>query len=313
MTTAVLDDPAQHALFEANWLPRYPLAGVSKDGPKYRTSRERALKLPYLEANPLAMQSLIITDHDKGSADEIAGLTGLPAPSYVALNPFTRDGHIVYALATPVCLTDAARRSPVNLLARIESGLVHVLSGDVTYGGRITKNPTHRDHLALWGASEAVYSLKELAGALVELGALPRYEDKTTLVDSSVGRNVALFELVRKWSYRRRGDYQDATEWEQVVHAYTHDRNLVVIGDQFTRGPLADLEVLHLARSISRWTWRNIERTFQAEQARRGHNGGVVGGKSTSPAKRATSEAKREANRVRRTKFDAAAFVEAAL
>jgi len=303
-----IDDPRQRELFEMNWLCHRPLAGKSKDGPKYRMSRERALLLPYIEANPLAMQSLIVTDHDGGRADEIASLIGLPGPSYIALNPHTRSGHIVYTLAAPVCLTDAAHRAPVNLLARIEQGLCAVLDGDIAYGGRITKNPTHHDHLPLWAEPETVYTLRELAGALDGLGALPKYNEKTVLINSAVGRNVALFELIRTWSYRRRGSYQDATDWEQVVNAYAQDRNQVIIGDQFTRGPMTETEVRHLARSISRWTWRKITRTFSEEQTRRGRNGGLKGGRTgglaTGPTKGQMTPAKREANRTRRTKLD---------
>lgn len=247
------------------WLPRAPLAAAQKAGPYRRMKRATALTLPYIESNPTAMQSLVITDHDGGMADELPGLLGLPAPSWTALNPATRSGHIVYALGSPVCLTDNARRRPVNLLARIEAGLCTVLGGDYAYGGRITKNPTHDQHLPLWGPDTAVYGLKELAGALADIGALPRYDDRKAIQVSGVGRNVALFDLTRKWSYRRRGDYQDQAEWEDVVEAYAWDRNQVLIGEKFSRGPLDMTEVRHLARSISRWTWRNIAPVPTAE------------------------------------------------
>lgn len=55
-----------------------------------------------------------------------------------------------------VRLTDAGHRAPVNLLARIEQGLTDVLDGDIGYGGRITKNPTHTTHMPLWGEAEAL-------------------------------------------------------------------------------------------------------------------------------------------------------------
>lgn len=288
--------------FESLWLPRAPLASKYKAGGYRRRSRARALGMPYIEANPTCLQSLIITDHDGGDADQLPDRLGLPRPTYTALNPHTRSGHIVYGLGAPVCLTDAASRRPVNLLARIEAGLVDVLGGDTSYGGRITKNPCSEQHLPLWGPNTAVYGLRELAGALDDLGALPRYDrDRTQLVRSAVGRNVGLFDLTRQWAYRRRGDYKCADEWEEVVYAYAWDRNQTVIGEEFTRGPMGEVEVKHLARSISRWTWRNITRTFEDEQRRRGRRGGQV-----------MTEKKREANRVRATKFDHAAMLEAA-
>ncbi|MGX5360303.1 hypothetical protein, partial [Kocuria sp. KH4] len=46
-------------------------------------------------------------------------------------------------------------------------------------------------------------------------------------------------------------------------------KNLTAIAEEFTRGPLGEVEVLHLARSIARWTWRNItpELTTQRRKA----------------------------------------------
>lgn len=292
--------------FEGSWLPRAPLAGASKAGPYWRTTRETALALPYVEANPRALQSLIVTDVDSGDADELAGLLGLPAPSYVALNPHTKAGHVVYGLEHPVCLTDSANRRPVNLLARVETGFTTILGGDTAYGGRITKNPHHGEHTTLWGDFDNLYNLRDLAAALTALGALPRYDDRRALQVSAIGRNVALFDLARTWAYRRRGHYRDRTEWEEVVHAYAWDRNLTTIADNFTKGPMDPTEVKHLARSIARWTWRNITRTFEQEQARRGRNGGEKSGK-------VMTEAKREANRRRATKYDRITVLEQAL
>ncbi|GAA4971724.1 replication initiation protein [Kineococcus glutinatus] len=261
-----------------HWLPRAPLAGESKGGAYRRTSRERALTLPYVEANPSVLRSLVVTDHDGADADVMAALAGLPTPSYVAMNPHTRAGHIVYALDSPVCLTDAARRRPVNLLARIEHGLCTVLGGDVHYGGRITKNPHHaQQHLTLWGPQEAVYGLRDLAGALAGLGALPSAGDpRRNVTSSAVGRNVALFDHTRRWSYRRRGDFTSREEWGRAVFAAAWEHNETVIGDAFTRGPLSAAEVGHVSRSIAEWTWRRIRRTFSEEQARRGRSGGKL-------------------------------------
>lgn len=312
--------------FEEHWLPRRPLAGQSKSGGYYRTSRERALTMPYIESNPLCMKSLVITDHDGGRADEIAALCGLPVPSYIALNPITKSGHIVYAMAAPVCLTDAARRAPVNKLSRIEAGLNDVLGGDIAYGARTTKNPRHVEHLTLWGPDYAVYSLADLAAPLEKLGALPRWsgtrERRQKLAASGTGRNVDLFDLVRKWSYRHRGDYDQLSLWEQVVHDHAWDRNIDTVGPAFSRGPLEDTEVVQLARSIARWTWRNIKRSFSEEQARRGQAGGKASASKLSAEElarrqsnggRKMTEARREANRKRATKYNMDAIVAAAL
>lgn len=249
--------------FQEAWLPRRPLAGQRSGAERQlvlkRGSRERALQLPYIETNPTALRSLIVVDRDESDTDQIASLLGLPEPSWVAMNRFTGTGHVVFALAAPVCLTDAGRRAPVNLLARIEQGMTDVLGGDIAYAGRITKNPHHSEHLALWGDASASYSLRELAKALGDVGALPdRSRTGRALQDSAVGRNVALFELTRHWAYRARLRYDDSREWDEVVEAFSWEKNVTEVADHFSKGAMSQGEVHHLAKSVSRWTWRKI-------------------------------------------------------
>lgn len=266
-------------VFTDHWLPAKPLCADRKNGSYKRQTRARALEHPYIETNPLAMQSLIVTDHDGADADFIADLVGLPQPSWVAMNPHTRSGHIVYALESPVCLTDAARRAPVNLLARIEQGLTDVLGGDIGYGGRITKNPTHTAHMPLWGEAEALYSLRDLARALGDIGALPEpHRAAQTVLDSAVGRNVALFNLTRQWAYRARLRYTDYAEWSETVYAFASMKNASVIADEFSRGPMGEGEVAQVAKSIAGWVWVKI--TPEQTEANRKRWGSSLGKKS---------------------------------
>lgn len=284
--------------FEPHWLPRRPLSAPAKAASYARRSRRRALTHPYVEANPSALCSLVITDHDGGCADELPGLLGLPVPSYVALNPHTRSGHIVYALATPVCLTDAARRRPVNLLARIEAGLDTAFDGDLAYSHRVTKNPTHPDHLTVWGPAEAVYSLADLADPLAELGLLPKWrttrERRRQLSTAPTGRNVELFDTTRKWAYPRRGDFTELGRWEEAVLGHALRLNSTLIADSFSCGPLGENEVGHLARSIAHWTWRRITRSYREHQ-------GALGARGWTPERRAAVAARHEEYRQAQT------------
>lgn len=265
----------QSGWFAGTWLPRAPLASDHKTGPYFRHHRADALGMAYIEANPLVMQSLVVIDRDRTDTDLAADLAGLPRPTYVASNPHTGTGHIVYGLSSPVCLTDAAHRRPINLLARIEQGLTTVLDGDPAYGGRITKNPLVAPHVTLWG--DQLYELRTLARALDGIGALPDTNNpRKTLNASALGRNVALFDLTRAWAYRAIRTHWDGPQgtWETDVLAYAWQHNETVIANDFTRGPLAYTEVQHLARSIARWTWRNTTRdTFHARQTALGKRG----------------------------------------
>lgn len=309
-------------VFEEHWLPQRPYAGKKKAGGYYRTDRGRALTMPYVEANPTAMTSLVITDHDGGRADEIAALCGLPVPSWIAMNPHTRDGHIGYALKTPVILTDPARRGPVHLLARVEAGLNNVLAGDVAYAHKFTKNPTSDQHLTLWGPDYAVYDLKHLWQPIEDLGALPRYsttkERRKVLASSGTGRNVDLFDLTRQWSYRRRRDYEDWETWKRVVDDHAWDRNVDTVGPASNKGPMEAGEVRGIARSISTWTWDRITQTFSEVQATRGSRGGTATAAKLSESERqerarrggkTITTARQKANRERATKYDMSAII----
>lgn len=249
----------QRELFESVYLSRKPLSSNKKNGAYRRRRRAKALEHAYIETNPFVMQSLVITDRDLTDSDWAAELAGLPAPTYTALNPATGTGHIAYGLKHPVCLSDAAKRRPVNLLARIEHGLNTVLEGDPGYGGRITKNPLNAEHLTLWG--EAFYTLHELAKALDDIKALPSAGNPTKNVQTSaVGRNVALFDYTRQWAYRavRRHFGGSYSEWETTVFSYAWEKNETIIADEFTKGPMSANQVNTVTRSVAKWVWRNF-------------------------------------------------------
>lgn len=261
-------------LFPELWLHERPRVTDRKGSPTRRVSRSDALGFAYIEPNVTGvLQSLVITDRDAPDADRIADVIGLPVPSWVALNPHTTAGHIVYALKDPVPLTDAARRPPVNLLARIEHGLATVLDGDPGYTGGLTKNPTHYMHPTLWGDDTARYGLRELARALDDLGALPRAGNAHRNVQSSaVGRNVALFDYTRAWAYKavRRFWGGPVTEWHRAVRGYAHETNETRIANDFTPGSLSAVECGYLATSVGKWVWdRFTPAQFSAVQTAR--------------------------------------------
>ena len=223
----------QLALFEASYRPRRPLCGPSKSGPYRRRERSAALSsAPYIEVNPLCVQSLIITDVDAGDVAGLPQLVGLPPESWaVRTRNAVGSGHIGYALATPVVLTDAAHRRPINLLARVEWGIRDVLGGDTTYAGRIMKNPlspgVFQDTLWPQDVIFPTYTLRELAGSLADLEALPSPGDPRPRA-SGVGRNVDIFDRTRTWAYRAIKRYwqDDFSEWGEVVHAKAAILNL---------------------------------------------------------------------------------------
>lgn len=255
----------QEALFEASWLPQKPLAGDSKNAPKRHMNRAQALTMPSIEVNPLCVQSLIVLDVDECDVKGLATLCGLPEESWAVRNlDKAGTGHIGYALTAPVCLTDAARRKPVNLLARVEVGLRDVLGGDIAYTGRFMKNPVTPPpfHETLWGEEDYnpfnTYGLKELAAALDSLKALPAWNDPAPRKSSGVGRNVDIFDRTRSWAYRAIKRYwsEGIDIWGEVVHAKASYINLDL--EREGREPLPAQEIKHLSRSITKWVWNHF-------------------------------------------------------
>lgn len=270
----------QPTLFDLDevYRPRRPLCSNQKDGIYKRRPKKDALDYAYIETNPFAIQSLIVADVDFGDFWGYEHV-GIPAPSWRTSTIFSDSYHAVWALRDPVCLTDAARRPPVNLLARVESGLRRALDADESYGGRITKNPVSDAHRTTWGVNNehsadsiATYSLKELANALDYAHLLPKSWERKALENSGVGRNVTLFDITRNWAYRAVKRYWDGTydEWEETVLAYALNKNLGTIADIWGN-PLPRNEVRHLSRSIAKWVWRRFTpQRFTEIQSHRG-------------------------------------------
>nr|AER68068.1 RepA [Shuttle vector pRMU824Km]AER68073.1 RepA [Shuttle vector pRMU824Tc] len=235
-----------------------------------RQSRADALKRRYIQANPAALTTQIVIDLDHEDSLGLAlELNGVPTPNYVAQSP-SGHAHVAYLLAAPVCRTDNARLEPMKFAARVERGLVNALRADLGYAGFMTKNPIHDGWDTVW-TNDHLWTLGELATQLS--GWLPRSLPRRAADNSGLGRNVALFNDVRLWSYRAIRKHWEAgpDAWEQATYAYA-----LAVNHKFAV-PLDASEVVHLARSVSRWTWRNFTpEGFSKVQTRRSQKAAAV-------------------------------------
>lgn len=272
--------------FDTVYRPERPLCASAKEGPYHRRERSVALGYPYIETNPSCLQSLIVADVDIPDTFWEYETRNLPTPSWRVKNILSDHYHAAWALTAPVILTDAARRPPINLLARIEVGLRRGIQADTGYSGRIMRNPLIKNGTqTVWGINDETtqdycrtYSLTELAHILASVGYLPKRNEKSALRESAVGRNVALFDLTRQWSYRSIKRYwNDPFDlWADVVHAYTVDRNLTIIADQWG-DPLPQKEIKHLSRSIAKWVYTRFKpEKFSDIQRSRGRKKGLA-------------------------------------
>lgn len=250
------------ALIETH-APRRPYCGLYKNNARVRP-KSVGLSLPYLQLNPPAHCAWLLLDVDEdGSASTTWLDAGLPPPTYVAINRENGHAHLGYALASPVCTTDAARLMPMRYLAAIEHAYTARTRADFGFVGPLAKNPLH-PHWLLWEpANTPTYEL----GYLAEFVDLPT---KITRARAGIGRNCDLFDGLREWAYTAvRGFWRPRGEdaWREAVRRQAESLNVFEV-------PLRYSEVAGIARSVARFVWRNFTPgDFRAVQAARGRRG----------------------------------------
>jgi hypothetical protein len=298
----------QLPLFTPERLPRRPYCTDRlADGVSIRVYA-RAIEKRYIQHNPPSMVFWMVFDLDwEGTYAWYDA--NLAPPHWTAVNPENGHCHHAYGLVAPVCRSDVAHIAPLRYLAAIEHTYAVLMRADLGYSGLLTKNPLHPHWRTLYWGVDSLYSLAELADH-VTLLPLPRKRQET----HGTGRNVALFDGLRHWSYRAIRNYWSPggfDAWLQIVR----DRS-GRINQQFPE-PLPESEVKSTARSVGKWTWRNItpsgfqaliERThtpeLQAERGRKATNqaaAGIASGQARTP--------EAQAERGRKAKNQAAAGI----
>jgi hypothetical protein len=114
--------------------------------------------------------------------------------------------------------------------------------------------------------TEDTYELGYLAD-FVDIKGFPKKQH----LDQGLGRNCHVFDTARKWAYSEIRNYWDSgyTQWQQAVLAHCQS-----INNGFTES-LDHNEIKATAKSISKWTWKNISKSgFSQIQAVRGSKGG---------------------------------------
>ena len=145
-----------------------------------------------------------------------------------------------------------ARRSA----GAIERAYAAALGADSGYAGRFHHNPLSETYVTKVGR-DAPYSLAELA-QYVDLTGPSQKKSAPT----GIGRNVEIFDRLRRWAYAAVTDWRMATRTAGGVYdgwcAAVADRAAQIaadVGAASPRGPLKDNEVGHIAKSVGRWVW----------------------------------------------------------
>lgn len=237
---------------------------------------KQAVTMTHIQCNRPHQCAWVIFDIDRPDAENAWRVAGLLEPTWIAVNPANGHAHAAYGLRVPVMTGGlGARDAPMRYLASIESMMCDKLTADIGYAGTITKNPTHSDWRVLRGP-RLTYDMSELAA---NLPGIEKYRPKRRVVDLvGVGRNVALFDRLRKWAYPSirpfwGGGLKGWNGWLSMCNS-----RALVMNCDFAQ-PLGGKEIWHLARSVAKWTWQHTTQTgFSDWQAAQGRKGGKASG-----------------------------------
>lgn len=273
-------------LFRDN-LPHKPFCSNNPKelGLKIR-NQDHALKHSHVQYNPPPAVAWLVFDVDHEDAAVAWMDADLPPPAWVSINSENGHAHIAYGISTPVCRTEFARSKPLKFLMAIEKAYKRALKADDQFKCLVTKNPLHKKWKTYYPISSngGVYELHELAEYVVFEKYDGRKKKQNRIDDNyGLGRNCALFEDLRIWSYSAVRDYWGPggyATWLKACEMKARELNV------FDTEPLPESEVRASYKSVARWVWKNItptglqeliERTHAPElQAQRGRKSGVV-------------------------------------
>jgi len=247
----------QHLNFQNSFLESLPAKPYATDdfscGLKIHTKKSAVTK-KYLSLNHKYVTNWLTFDIDRAGAvaDLYYDNVGVPEPNLVVENPENGHAHFLYQLQTPVFLHENASRKPINYLNAIYSEIRTLLKADTAYSGLMSKNPLHE----CWRTQELRVEPYSLAGLSQHL-ELELTFTKQPKIDVNEayheGRNHRIFTELKEWGYVAVRDFRGKTyqQWLQSCIDYCMQINSVLVH------PLGYGEVKQIAKSVSRFCWKN--------------------------------------------------------
>ena len=228
-----------------------------------RTNKRRALNSVYIEHNNDSFINSIVFDIDSDTAAIAWQDADIPKPNFITQNPANGHAHLFYALSSPVCITENARRKPQKLLKGVIEGLTERLGADPCYTGKITKNPLNPRWRTFWN-EQPRFELNYLC-EFIDTNKRVKKEVRKSIV--AEGRNTALFDTLRFYAYSIIFKYQKNDDFCGFISALQEEAEN--INDSF-EDQLGFKEINHTIRSISSWVWGTFDSdTFSEIQSNR--------------------------------------------
>lgn len=255
--------------FHELWLPLKPQAtsNFEEDG-LVTMPRVDALKHRWFNTNTKQLKNLIMLDIDLDQSEwHIKSLVEeegkIPEPSFVTINPASEHAQVGYFIDGFVTSEKA-----VDFFKHINKGLSILAGGDAAYGAHTMRNPLHEYQRTVWG-TDHLYTLNELNAFASKVNKSEYKISEET--EMGQGRNVALFEALRKWGYRARLQYNDYGSWVIAATERANELNF-----SFSQ-PLRHSEVRAIVASTTKWVWRKFDKeTFIKIQKARSAKRAVV-------------------------------------
>ena len=225
-------------------------------------SLEHALRYQHIQPNHPNSKLWLVYDIDRPTCvSEITDDLDLPSPHIFVQNPANQHAHAFYGLEAPVHLNTNSSNKAIRFAAAVDCAFTAGLDADAQYCGLIAKNPVH-ERWRTYSINSESYSLGEMS-EYVDLD--PFKDRRRSMPETGLGRNVNLFNRLRKWAYKAiRQGWPDADQW----HRACLDR---AVGYNQTCNPLPVSEVHATAKSVGKWTYRHFSSAaFSELQAHRG-------------------------------------------
>jgi hypothetical protein len=290
-------------------LPKKPYVLPDKGFKMFITSLESAMRhnCRYIQQNTPWQLSFMVFDLDYKEAIYAHEKADVLAPSFYVVEPTKTTAHAVYALEQPVLRHNSSNDKPQRLFATLEQAYGEKMGADAGYSGLIMKNPFCEDYKVYLPEERKplLYSLSDLA-EYVDFDSINKKRLRKTIDIAnaySESRNIAVFDMVRKWAYKAIRNYWSCSyeSWLSAVNQAVSEAWAGIESDYSSAShPYLISERKATAKSIAKWTWKNITpakfQTFVElthlphQQSARGKKGGIASGE----ARLALSSDKRE-------------------
>jgi hypothetical protein len=222
--------------------------------------RDVAIRKQHIDFNRHASLDWMLFDYDRSDLLDTLEHSNLDMPNFIALNPENGHGHFAYRLGRPVLRFDSSRRHPIDYAAGVQRGIMRRIGADPRFTGKLLKNPAHLKWQVQW-FSTAPFSLEQLARDLdkCEMAAASKLA-----LEIGEGRNVGIFETIRKSGYRTVRLY-----WGNFNGFHAHMMGDAIEINSTLIAPLSEGEIRSIVKSVCRWIWARFdEQKFRYAQRR---------------------------------------------